>query len=133
MLLTKGNCTLVDKLNNWLEDIKYLDWNFEIIEGEEVFLQVNFNKNCACREERMMKHYCRKWRISPNITKSEFVQTAFAAIMAAVEHEAREDFKYKNAAVFSPHFDVDKLVELYDNKSWDMRVNSFDVDDYPRS
>ena len=51
----------------------------------------------------------RKWRISAFMTTSEVVQTAFAALMAWWEHEAREAFTYKGQAIFGPHLDVEAL------------------------
>lgn len=54
----------------------------------------------------------RKWLLSPHMTKDEIVQTALMATLAAVEHEAREKFKYKGAAIFGPHFNVDRLATL---------------------
>jgi hypothetical protein len=54
----------------------------------------------------------RKWRLSPHMTNGEIVQTAFKAVMTALEHEARETFKYRDAAVLGPHFDIDKWVEF---------------------
>lgn len=51
----------------------------------------------------------RKWALSQWMTKSELVQTALMACLAAVEHEARETFTYKGTAVYAPHFDVDSL------------------------
>lgn len=54
----------------------------------------------------------RKWRISPHMTKSEIVATAFKAYMTWVEHEARESFQYRGQSIFGPHFDVDSLVEM---------------------
>lgn len=59
----------------------------------------------------------RKWRLSPHMTKSEVVQTAFAALMAAVEHEAREQFLYMDRAIFHPHYDVDRLHALCGEQS----------------
>lgn len=58
--------------------------------------------------------YCkgRKWRISEHMTKSEFVQTAFAAAKMCMIHETREIFKFEGYPVMRPHFDVDKLIEL---------------------
>lgn len=56
--------------------------------------------------------WCREWPLTPSMTKSEIVQTAFMAIMAAQEHETREAFKYKGKAIFGPHFDVDDLWEI---------------------
>ena len=51
----------------------------------------------------------RWWVLSPHMTKSEFVQTLFKAVMTAVEHEVREWFHYKGQPVLRPHFDVDAL------------------------
>jgi hypothetical protein len=112
-----------------LADISYQDWEIAlVVENEIQFLQVQFEELCMCRtKEKMMRHYCRKWRISPKITKSELVQTAFHAIMTAEEHEIRERFTYKGSAVYGPHFDVEQLAQLYRDKAWDMRVNSFSV------
>lgn len=54
----------------------------------------------------------RKWFLSPHMTDGEIVQTAFAATMAAVEHETRETFTYRGHAIFDPHYDIERLVEL---------------------
>lgn len=56
----------------------------------------------------------RKWMMSIWMTPSEVVQTAFKAVLTFVEHETRENFKYKGRAIFGPHFDVEKLVGLAD-------------------
>lgn len=64
----------------------------------------------------------RKWRISRWMTKSEVVQTALQAYLAWVEHEARESFTYKGAAIFGPHFDVEELVDLYRHERFDVRT-----------
>ncbi len=58
---------------------------------------------------------CRKWRLSTHMTVTEVVQTAFAAVKAAEEHEAREAFKYKGVEVFGPHLNVDDLAQLIIN------------------
>ena len=54
----------------------------------------------------------RKWRLSPHMTKSEIVQTAFKLVLTSIEHEAREQFTYDGAAIFGPHFDVDILADM---------------------
>ncbi len=56
----------------------------------------------------------RKWRISSFMTKSEVVNTAFAALMAWWEHEAREAFKFRGHAIYGPHHDVEALCEVAD-------------------
>lgn len=54
----------------------------------------------------------RKWRISQHMTKSEIVATCFKAVLSAEEHECREQFTYKGVAVYGPHIDVEKLLEV---------------------
>jgi hypothetical protein len=52
----------------------------------------------------------RKWRISRHSTEREIVGTAFLALTTALEHEARENFRYEGAAVFGPHIPLSWLV-----------------------
>lgn len=47
------------------------------------------------------------------MTKEEWVFIQYE------EHEARENFKYKGASIFDPHYDVEKLFELRSSKNWD--------------
>ena len=54
----------------------------------------------------------RKWFLSEHMTRSEVIQTVFLAVMTATEHEVRETFKYRGHAVYSPHFNVERLVSL---------------------
>lgn len=53
--------------------------------------------------------------LSPNMTKSELVQTAMKAVLAAEEHEAREHFRYRGKCIFGPHIDVDGLLAVCDD------------------
>lgn len=57
----------------------------------------------------------RKWLLSPHMCVSEVVRTAFKAMQTAEEHELCEYFLYKNAAIYSPHRDVDSLVQIGDD------------------
>lgn len=59
-----------------------------------------------------MPWWGRKFYISPHMTDGEIVQTIFLACKVAMEHELREQFLYKGQAVFDPHYDIEKLVEL---------------------
>lgn len=58
----------------------------------------------------------RKWLISEYMTDGEIVQTVFKAYMTALEHEGRENFYYKGATIFDPHYDLDRLVEARTTK-----------------
>ena len=54
----------------------------------------------------------RRWFISPEMSTSELVQTAFKCIITSAEHRVREHFKYKGELVFGPHFNVEDLYNL---------------------
>ncbi len=51
----------------------------------------------------------RKWRVSLHSTHREVVGTAFAALLMALEHEARESFRWNGSAVFGPHIPLEAL------------------------
>ena len=46
-----------------------------------------------------------------HMTDGDLVRTAFGLFRAYEEHEAREWFKYRSVAVFSPHIHIDALLE----------------------
>ena len=58
------------------------------------------------------EQHARKWIVSRHACKSEVVQTVLKACLTSAEHMIREHFKYRGVAIFGPHFDVDRLVEL---------------------
>lgn len=95
-----------------LAKVNYKNWAFETgCDGPRCFLQVKF-KDCTGAEWKG-----RKWLLSPHMTDSEVIQTAFKAVMTAEEHETREAFKYLGQAIFGPHYDVNQLAELVKNGS----------------
>lgn len=57
----------------------------------------------------------RPWPISLNITNGDLVNTAFKALLTAVEHEARELFRFQGEQVMNPHRNLE-LVEVYDGE-----------------
>lgn len=85
-------------------------WKFFVgADGSRLYLQVHFSVSASG------EHWTgRKWLLSPRMTKSEIVQTAFKAVLTAVEHETRELFTYKGKRIFGPHFDVDALEQICD-------------------
>lgn len=51
----------------------------------------------------------RRWFLSPEMTRSEIVSTAFKCVLTSAEHRVREWFRYRGRAVYGPHFNVDAL------------------------
>ena len=99
-----------------LDEVTYKDWRFIVVgvprhDSLYTYMQIQWaaSNGFPCNG--------RKWLLSQHMTKSELVQTAFKAVMTAEEHEAREEFRYSNAAIFGPHFDVDRLVDLCDKET----------------
>ena len=97
--------------------LAYQGWTFEVNEQDpgEFYLQLHWTEACA-DTGRLQRQSSRKWKLSPWMTRSEVVQTAFKAVLTAVEHEARENFRYRDVAIFGPHFDVDDLVDRMPRK-----------------
>lgn len=48
----------------------------------------------------------RAWPVSLDTTNADIVQTAFKAILTAVEHEVREQFLFQGERVMDPHRDM---------------------------
>lgn len=106
-----------------LADVRYKDWELRVkMDGTRPYLQVGFwehDTTSPCGEKTYQS--CRKWFLSPHMTKSEVVQTAFKAILSAEEHEVREKFTYKGKNIFGPHFHVDALAGLCEHGIADLR------------
>jgi len=110
----------------YLQDVQYKDWDFIIgVDGDRNFLQVGFweQDNMSVDKTTAPREYQkgRKWLLSPYMTKSEVVQTAFKAVLTAEEHESREKFTYRGKCVFGPHFSVDALHDVCQAGKIDIR------------
>jgi hypothetical protein len=103
---------LAERLSLIIGNVSYKDWDIVIINKSDLlFIQVEFNAINTVTGV-MEKQTGRKFYISPFMTDSEIVQTAFLAIKTAEEHELRELFTYKGSAVFGPHMDLNELSEV---------------------
>lgn len=105
-----------------LRECSFPGWSFRLDYDQPSgwFLQVRATTPCA-RTGEALSWSGRKWRLSPHMTKSEIVQTAFKAVLTAVEHEAREAFRYREQAIFGPHHDVEALVRFCRESPSDVR------------
>lgn len=112
----------LEQIKEIVEQIKFSNWEFIIKEKNDVpYLQIQFMG--ACNDSGSVeRQYCRKWQLSYYMVASEVVRTAYKAVLAAVEHEASENFYYKNARIFNPHVDVDALVEISNSGRIETRV-----------
>ena len=91
--------------------IKYKDCTFSVFEeGRQSFLQISYPVVESGKQPRMA--FARMWLLNPDSTRTQIASTAFKAVLAVEEHEARENFTYRGEAVFFPHHDVEALVGL---------------------
>lgn len=105
----------------WLQLVEFQDWKFRVSKDESrLFLQLRWMDTCTVTGKTVPQS-SRKWLLSPHMTKSEFVQTCLKAVLTAMEHEVREQFKYRGEAVYRPHYNVDALHELCTAKALDYR------------
>lgn len=109
MSWSKDEASRVDAI---LAQIKFNKWKvLWYITGDIAYLQFAASERCNVTGEAK-DWTSRKWLLSKHMTEGEIVQTAFKAVMTAIEHETREQFTYMGQAIFDPHYDIRKLVEL---------------------
>ncbi len=100
----KVDANKYNEFRDILKNIFYRGWAFELhLEDGDFYLQLDLKED---------GWKGRKWRMSPHMTRSEVVQTAFLAVKTAEEHEMREKFTYFGKAIFGPHLNADDLVEF---------------------
>lgn len=104
-----------------LSHVEFQDYTLGLIQEDgRCYLQgTYFEPDVITGELELQK--TRKWLLSPHMTKSEIVQTAFKMCLTSMEHRTREHFLYRLERVYSPHYDVEALVELCRAKRFDER------------
>ena len=106
----------MDSIQDILNECQFDDWKFYLgFSQNQPYLQLKFTAPCS-KTGVIQDWTCRKWLLSFHMVKNEIVQTAFKAVLAAVEHETREKFHYRGESIFDPHIDVDKLAEFCKGK-----------------
>lgn len=120
------------------EGVRYKDWKFvvqeEIIAGsaerfdtgkwgpaikfDDIDSDIHLRVEWTCPDNitgAPEKQQSRWWRLSKHMRKNEIINTAFACIKMAEEHEMRESFKYLYDGVwtmpYNTHTDVDELAD----------------------
>jgi hypothetical protein len=94
-----------------IADVAYPGLRFEVA-PDETWLRVRCDEGLDNAAGEPAPWTGRKWRLSPHMTDGEVVQTALLAVFTALEHEAREKFTFRGVALFGPHLDIYRLVEL---------------------
>jgi hypothetical protein len=112
LIQEKGSKLTVERVRAVLEDVAFGKSRFDVESAEGGFLLelVREEMDAATAESQIFRG--RKWHISNGASRSDIVRTAFQAVAAWQEHEAREKFLYRGVPVFGPHGDVDDLADL---------------------
>lgn len=104
-----------DNIHHFSDVLTRVDYpKFYFVVGvvnDSYYMQIECNDKCNVSGADV-RWKSRKWNLSVHMTDGEIVQTAFKAVLTALEHEAREKFTYRDVAIFDPHYDIEKLVEL---------------------
>ena len=111
----------IKRFENLLGDVTYKDWSLIINQRDgTAYLQWAFTDVDPVNGVPELQS-CRKWQLSPYMTDSEIVATAFKAALSAEEHECRETFKYQGLAIYGTHTSLSTLVEMAQNRKLDRR------------
>lgn len=100
-----------------LGDIHYPGLDFEVVrEADRAQVRVRCPAGVCTQTGVAMPWNGRWWRLSPHMTDSEIVATCFKAVLTALEHEARESFRFKGQPVYDSHLSVHQLALLRSDK-----------------
>lgn len=106
----------INELKEVLSRVSFPGYTFHVVgdfalDNGPTYLQARFFAPCSVAGD-IQPQNTRKWHLSKHMTRSEVIQTALKCVLTSVEHEAREQFKYRGHVIFGPHFDVERLVEM---------------------
>lgn len=101
-------------------------WKWRLFEKGDGFLfQWTFmerdltNPDSNAPEE---EQFARKWYISPFMTDSEIIRTAYLAVQQAEIHEIAERFTFCGIRIFDPHMNYPALAHYIDIIGVDNRI-----------
>jgi len=102
-----------DGLRSILAEVQFQDAEFLVEETPPggYLVQIRKEEPDAEGGERSSL-YGRKWYVDAAAGRSAAVRTIFKAVLTWQEHEAREAFRFAGARPFSPHHDIDALVQF---------------------
>ncbi len=88
--------------------VVFRDWQFHV--KEDRFRVTFFARDQVTGNVELQTG--RPWLLWPEMSDSQIVLTAWAAIEMALIHEAREEFRYRRRRVFGPHVSVDAMWQV---------------------
>lgn len=100
-------------IRNITSRIKFRDFTFrsDLMGNDGYFVQVVFTAPCTVTGDVSEQHG-RKYYLSRHSLEDEVIKTCWVAVELALRHEAMEDFLVDGVAIFHPHTDCARLIEL---------------------
>ena len=113
----------LESIKTLIKGIKFNDWDFIVNTTKEVpYVQIKFwAPGSFAGSDKLELQSCRKWILSYHMCDEEIVSTAFKAMLAAIEHEAREQFLWEGQAIYRPHLDIRTLHDISSRNLVDTR------------
>ena len=107
----------IDKAKEYVAECSYPDYTFKIgiSRTSAIYLQATYLEADTVTGN-VETQFTRRWSLSPEMGKSEIVATAFKCILTSMEHRTREWFLYRGKAIYQPHYDVDALHAICDQR-----------------
>lgn len=124
--------TWIEKAADAVEQCRFLDYTFAVRKStstDAVYLQATYDE-ADVTTGLIEKQFTRRWNLSPTMTKSEIVSTAFKCAITSMEHRTREWFYYRGRPIYHPHYDVDDLHAICDRRDVRSCSGGIDVTSY---
>jgi hypothetical protein len=125
--MTRSMSDWITQAKEIIFDCTFQDYTFVIKESRTgaVYLQATYLEADTLTGKVELQH-TRRWFLSPSM--SEIVATAFKCALTSMEHRTREWFLYKGRAVYQPHYDVDALWAICEER--EIRTPTFGVTEF---
>ena len=103
----------IHEMRETVQEVAFPCYEFFVGESRHGFIYLQGEYDEADTITGMVeRQYTRRWALSPEMSKSEIVSTAFKCALTSMEHKTREWFTYKGAAIYQPHYNVDDLLTI---------------------
>jgi hypothetical protein len=100
-------------LEETLRELRFGQHRFEAQRNGDGFLIHISGIEADSDTGQEQRFHGREWFIPVHATRSDIVRTALKAALTWQEHEVRETLTYRGRKLFSPHFSVDRLTNLF--------------------
>lgn len=103
----------LEQIKELVANCAFEDWDINVrMDGDRPYLQIHVKNGKDAATGSVLEWTGRKWLLSYHMVPNEVVTTAFKAVMTAMEHEVRENFRFKGASIFNPHIDPEMMAEI---------------------